>query len=185
MKTAMRVFAVTAVTVLSPGTARADWFFFPFATVNTGGATTRESGAYGGSVGWGRGWLSAEGEVTVAPDFFDDDDGFRTRRRSTGLTGTALAGPRLGAWRPYGAVGFGLLRFEIAEVGGLASVSDDRPAVHAGGGLMWIGQKRFGLRGDVRYIRAVDEEEIASNVFPEQFADFDYWRVGGGVVIRW
>ena len=185
MKTVMRLLVAAAILVLLPATARAEWYVFPFASANTGGDTTRDSGAFGGSVGWTKGWLSAEGEFAWAPEFFDEDDGFRTRHKATTYTATALAGPKIGAWRPYAAAGAGVLRVAIEEVGGLASVADDSPALHLGGGLMWQGHKHIGIRGDARYIRALDDREPEGNVFAERLAEFNYWRVGAGVSIRW
>jgi hypothetical protein len=184
MKTLMK-FAVTALLVLVPATARADWYVFPFAAGNTGGQTTQESGTYGASLGWNRGWWGVEAELACSPEFFDDDGEFRSSHEATTFTGTAIVGPSMGAWRPYGAFGIGVLSLEIEEVGELASVGDNNPALHAGGGLVWQPDSGIGFRGDVRYIRSLDDQEPDANVFPERFADFDYWRVGGGVVIRW
>lgn len=185
MRTLIRTAAVAVALMAVPATARAEWFAFPFTTLNTGGDTTRESGAFGGSFGWMGKWYGAEGEVAWAPSFFDDEDGFRTRHQATTFSGTGLFGPRIGTWRPYGAIGFGVMKSEIAEVGDLASVDDERPALNLGGGLMWSGSDRFGLRGDIRYIRATDDEEANGNVFDERLANFSYWRVGAGVTIRW
>lgn len=184
MRAAIRVAALAAAVMLTPAAASADWYVFPFAAVNTGGDTTRESGAFGGSVGWMGGVFGAEAEAAWSPSFFDDGGGFRTRNRATTYTGTFLAGPRIGMWRPYGAVGYGVIRSEIEEVGGLATLKDDRPALHVGGGLMWSPHDRFGIRGDARYIRALDDQEPEGNVFDERFADFSYWRIGGGITIR-
>lgn len=185
MKTAIRITALTALVVLTPALATADWYVFPFAAANTGGDTTRDSGAFGGSFGWMGSWYGGEAEATWSPSFFDDGAGFRTEHKATTYTATALAGPRLGIWQPYGAAGIGLLRSEIEEVGGLARVSDDRPAFHAGGGLMWFPHDRIAVRGDARYIRALDDTEPEGNVFAERFADFSYWRIAGGIAIRW
>jgi hypothetical protein len=186
MKDVFRLVVAAALLALAPATAHAEWFVFPFAATNAGGQTTQESGAYGGSVGWtSGGWWGAEAELAWAPDFFEDDEGFRIEHRTTTFTGTALAGRLMGAWRPYGAAGLGALRFDIEETGGLASVSETRPAFHAGGGVMWTADSRVGIRGDVRYIRALGDEEPTANVFPERFVDFDYWRIGGGIVVAW
>lgn len=185
MKSMLQAAVVAAALVLLPGAAHAEWYVFPFSAVNAGGDTTRESGAVGGSVGWMGKWYGAEGELTWSPSFFDDDDGFRTRHRETTYSASGLVGPRLGVWRPYASAGIGVLRSEIEEVGGLAAVSDDRPAFNVGGGVMWLASRRLGVRGDVRYTRAMDDTEPNGNVFTERFADFSYWRVGAGVAVRW
>lgn len=186
MKTTVRI-AVTmaALLLLAPVAARAQWFVSPFAALNTGGDTTRESPAFGVSGGWLGRWYGGEAEAAWSPMFFDDDGGFRTRRRSSTYSGTALVGPQVGMWRPYGAFGVGVQRSEIEEVGGLALLIDNRAALHAGGGVMWRWSNRLGLRGDVRYLRALDDTEPAGNVFPERLAEFQHWRVGGGVTFGW
>lgn len=178
-------FVMVVAVLLVPRAASAEWYLFPFAAMNTGGDTTRDSGSVGGAFGWTGRLVGVEGEAAIAPNFFDDGGGFRTERAQTTYTVSALAGPRLGMWRPYGLVGAGLQRSRIEEVGGFAQVSDDRAALHVGGGLMWDATSRVGLRGDVRYIRALDDEEPEGNVFAERLANFSSWRVGGGVTVRW
>lgn len=186
MKMLARMIFSTALAsvALAPAAARADWLVQPFAGVNTGGATTRSNPTFGVSGGWLGSWFGGEAEAAWSPWFFEDDGGFRVRHRSATYTGTGLVAPRLGKARPYGAFGIGVLRSELAEAGDLAAVTDTRPAMHAGGGLMWDAGK-WALRGDARYIRALDDEEAAGNVFPERLAEYDYWRVTGGVVFKW
>ena len=171
--------------VLTPRAATAEWFVFPFAAMNTGGDTTRDTGALGASVGWMGRWIGVEGEVAVSPSFFDAGDGFRTDHRQSTYSVIGLAGPKLGLWRPYALLGGGLVRSEIAEVGGLAALNDERGALHVGGGAMWDATRHIGVRGDLRYVRALDDEEPENNVFDERFAEFSYWRVGGGITFRW
>src|SRR5688572_3841079 len=184
MKAWIRV-AICGAILLAPATASADWFVFPFTAANSGGDTTRTSAALGGSVGWMGRWWGVEGEATASPSFFDDSDGFRSENRQSTYGGTALVGRRMGMWRPYGAAGIGWTRTHIEEIGGLARVEDDRAALNVGGGVMWEAMRRIGLRGDVRYIRALDDEEPVENVFSERLGEFSYWRIGGGVTIRW
>ena len=179
-----RSAAVAAVLLAAPAYARADFFLGGFGTLNTGGDTTRQSAAIGVNGGWFGSWFGGEGEAAWSPSFFDADGGFRTKHRAATVTATALGGPMIGVWRPYGAFGIGALRSEIEEVGALATLTDTRPALHAGGGVMWS-MGRLMLRGDVRYIRALDDTEPDGNVFPETFSHFDFWRLGGGVAVRW
>ena len=184
MKTCLGVL-VSAALLLIPATASAEWFVFPFAAVNAGGDTTKESGAYGFSAGWMGRWVGFEAEGAISPSFFDSGDGFRTTHRHTTYGGSALFGPRLGNLRPYAAVGGTLLRSKIEEVGGLATLNDERGALHIGGGAMWNLAKHLGVRGEARYIRSFDDQEPEGNVFEERFAELAYWRIGGGVTVRW
>ena len=184
MKTFFAI-VLTSASLLWPATASAQWFVFPFAAVNAGGDTTKESGAYGFSAGWMGRWIGFEAEATTSPTFFDSADGFRTTHRHTTYGGSALFGPKMGKLRPYAAVGGSLLRSKIEEVGGLATLTDERGAFNVGGGAMWDLTRNLGVRGEARYIRSFDDEEPEGNVFDEQFAKFAYWRIGGGVTVRW
>lgn len=184
MNATFRILMVVAV-LLVPRAASAEWFLFPFAAMNTGGDTTRDSGSFGGAFGWIGRIVGVEGEAAMAPNFFDAGGGFRTDHSQTTYTVSALVGPRVGMWRTYGLIGAGLLRSKIEEVGGFAQLSDDRAGLHVGGGLMWNATPHIGLRGDARYIRAMDDEEPEGNVFAERLANFSSWRIGGGVTVRW
>jgi opacity protein-like surface antigen len=184
MKTCCGLVMV-AVLLLVPSRASAEWFVFPFAAVNTGGDTTKDSAAFGISGGWMGRWIGLEAEAATSPSFFDSDEGFRETHKHTTYGGSALVGPRIGNLRPYAAIGASLLRSEIEEVGGLASVNDERGALHVGGGAMWDVARHVGVRGEARYIRSFDEEEPEGNVFEERFARLAYWRIGGGVTVRW
>jgi hypothetical protein len=176
--------AVLAFLILfSPSLASAELFVQPFMALN-GGETARESTAFGVSGGWIGRWFGGEGEVGWSPSFFDDDGGFRVKHSGTSYLATGLFGARLGHARPYGALGIGVVRSRIEEVGALATLNDSRAAVHAGGGIMW-GSGGAALRVDARYIRAVDQQEPEGNVFPESFGELGFWRIGGGVAFRW
>jgi hypothetical protein len=179
-----RLSAVAAfLFLLSPSRASADLFVQPFLALN-GGETTRESAAFGVSGGWMGRWFGGEAEVGWSPSFFDDDGGFRVKHSGTSYLATGLVGARLGHARPYGAAGVGVLRSRIEEVGALATLSDSRTAIHAGGGVMWE-RGSAALRVDARYIRALDDQEPDANVFPESFGNLGFWRIGGGVAFRW
>ena len=176
---------LSAALLLPPSTASAEWFVFPFVAVNTSGETTKDSAAFGVSGGWIGRWIGFEAEAATSPSFFDPDDGFRETHKLTTYGGSALFGPVLGSFRPYAAVGGSLLRSEIEEVGGLAAVNDERGALHVGGGAMWNVARYLGVRADVRYLRSFDDEEPEGNVFEERFAKLAYWRIGGGLTVRW
>ena len=45
--------------------------------------------------------------------------------------------------------------------------------------------RHVGVRGEARYIRSFDDEEPEGNVFEERFAKLAYWRIGGGLTVRW
>ena len=53
---------------------------------------------------------------------------------------------------------------------------------NAGGGIAGFISDRFGYRGDVRYFRSLQENDLGDADFAVQALQF--WRVSGGVIIR-
>jgi hypothetical protein len=58
--TALTRATLTAALLMLPSTALAQWFTFPFVAGNTGGSTTKESAAVGGTFGWMNSWIGGE-----------------------------------------------------------------------------------------------------------------------------
>jgi opacity protein-like surface antigen len=77
-------------------------------------------------------------------------------------------------WRPYVTAGLGLIRAWTNE--------EDRDqnnfGFNVGGGLMYLLGKRVGLRGDLRYFRALVDESKRDGVY---FRDYAFLRVSVGV----
>jgi opacity protein-like surface antigen len=177
--------------LLVPATAGAQttsptWFAAPFFGATTGGDTTHTASTMGLSVGWkGQGHWGFEAEVADAPEFFEQD-GFRIDRRVTTVMGNAIyALPMTGAkLTPYAAGGLGLVRPHLAEAGEFAVVEAKKLGFNVGGGLMGSLNDHVGLRGDVRYLRSVRSTDADTNPFGIDFSKFGFWRVTGGVVLK-
>ena len=193
------LMAAAACVLLSTAPARADWFVTPFTGGNFGGATDQplfgktdantNPWTWGVSGGWtGGGWLGVEGDVAYAPHFFDDDNGFITRRSVTTVMANArVAVPfvgRGGKLRPYASGGAGLLRPNLAEAGDGAVVEGNKFAWNVGGGVTGLLSDHVGITGDIRYTRAMDKNETP-NPFGVQFDGLDFWRGAVGVTFKW
>lgn len=191
--------AAAACVLLSAAPARADWFVTPFIGGNFGGATNQplfgktdaitKPGTWGVTGGWtSGGWLGIEGDVAYAPNFFDSDNGFITKRSVTTLMGNGrLAlplGGKGGKIRPFVSGGAGLLRPNLAEAGGGAEVAANKFAWNLGGGVTGLLTDHVGITGDIRYTRAMDKNE-EPNPFGVQFDGLDFWRGAIGVTLKW
>ena len=190
--------AAAACVLLSAAPARADWFATPFFGGNFGGATDQplfgktdamtNPSTFGVSGGWlSGGWLGVEGDVAYAPSFFDSDNGFIAKRSLTTVMGNVRVAVPFG-WggklRPYASGGLGLLRPNLEEAGGGATVKSNKFAWNVGGGLTGMVSDHVGITGDVRYTRAMDKNE-EPNAFGIQFDGLDFWRAAAGVTLKW
>jgi hypothetical protein len=193
------VAAAAAWVLLTAAPARAEWFVTPFIGGNFGGATDQplfgktdaitKPGTWGVTGGWtGHGCLGLEGDVAYAPNFFDSDNGFISERSVTTVMGNVRVAVPLGAKggkiRPYFSGGAGLLRPNLAEAGDGAVVEANKFAWNIGGGVTGFFTGHVGITGDVRYVRAMDKNEVP-NVFGVQFDGLDFWRAAAGVTLKW
>jgi hypothetical protein len=191
--------AAATMLLLTAAPARADWFVTPFVGGNFGGATDQplfgkadaitKPWTWGVSGGWTGGkWFGLEGDVAYAPNFWDSDSGFITKRSITTVMANARVavplGGKGGSIRPYVSGGAGLLRSNLAEAGDGAVVEANKFAWNVGGGVTGFFTDHAGITGDVRYVRAMDKNE-APNVFGVQFDGFDFWRAAAGVTLKW
>ena len=85
---------------------------------------------------------------------------------------------RLAKWRPYGTAGLGVIRGWTNEREIDRHQNDF--GFNVGGGVTYPLGRRVGLRGDVRYLRALVDEDRSANVYVE---DYGFWRVTVGVAV--
>jgi opacity protein-like surface antigen len=195
----MWIAAAAACVLLSAAPARAEWFVTPFIGGNFGGATDQplfgktdamtKPWTWGVTGGWlSGGWLGVEGDVAYAPNFFDSDNGFITKRSITTVMANVRValplGGKGGSIRPYVSGGAGLLRPNLAEAGDVTVVEGNKFAWNVGGGVAGFFNDHVGITGDVRYLRARDKNE-EPNVFGVQFDGLDFWRAAAGVTLKW
>jgi hypothetical protein len=161
-------------------------FVSPYIGGGFGGGELSKSGAL--TAGVAGGWLGSrwgfEGDVSDSADFFEQD-GFRTDRRVTTVSGSGLYRIPTGtdSLRAYAAGGYGVLHPRLAEAGDLARVDVKQGAFNVGGGVMWTAGA-VGLRGDVRFFRAMGDEADDTNAFGLAVSTLQFTRATVGLVVR-
>lgn len=129
--------------------------------------------------------LGAGLDLGQSPNFFGDDNGFRTDRAVSTFMGNATflvpVGTRV---VPYAAGGAGAIRFDVREAGGLATLARSQAGWNAGGGVLGYLNEHVGVRGDVRYFRTFEDAQVEANPFGLNTNAFDFWRLTTGVVFR-
>ena len=173
--------------------ARADWLLIPFAGVTAGGRTgyfdpdaavSRTKPVVGVAVTrtWRR--FAAEGELALVPNFFTAGDGqLITSSSLLSLSGNAIVNlPSLAGLRPYAVAGAGVVRVQMEHTADIFSVSEWRPVLNVGAGLLVPVAGRLSLRGDARYTVSRRRDGAESSIgFGQTYVDF--WRVTAGLAI--
>lgn len=173
-----------------PTRAYADTFFVPYLgwTFDSkyGPAELNSKMVYGADLMWvGTSGVGFEIDFAYHPNFFepgDDEEFFDFDSDGNVVTfmGNLVFGYQGGGIQPYVVGGFGLMRTNIVDVGGLFDFGDSAWGVNAGGGLR-LGGRKFGVRGDVRYFRQLSDIEFGD--LDANLADFSYWRGTVGLAI--
>lgn len=184
------VAALLGLFLAAPATARADWFFTPYIGANFGGDSEDTSVNFGGSLGYmGAGVVGFEVDFGYAPSFFEtpgvSDDSFDSN--VTSLMANVIVGAPIGGMgegvRPYASGGVGLLRARVDDADDFFDVTDNSFGVNAGAGVMGFLTDNVGVRGDLRYFRAINDEDTGDDL-ELGFGDFDFWRGSFGVAFR-
>jgi opacity protein-like surface antigen len=188
------------VSTLAPAKASADWLFSPFIGGTFGGSAkiTDIEGddkeefnrklTYGASLAYlGGGFAGFEVDFGYSPNFFgsDSDDSLNLvgdGNVTTLMANVIFAAPK-GPVRPYVSGGGGLLRTNVESAGGLFSDANRNDfGFDVGAGVMGFFSDNVGLRGDIRYFRAVsndDDDSVDLNL-----GSFKFWRGSVGLTFR-
>lgn len=207
---ALRKFAITSVLALmmfagAPAKASADWLFTPFFGMNWGGnAGFTDLGGdfedefeqkmnFGASLSWmGAGALGFEVDFGYSPNFFqntagDDDFEFGDSNVTTLMAnlkvGVPFGGQHGGGIRPYGSGGIGLIKSRIDDPDDLFELNSTDWGINIGGGVTGFFNDKFGLQGDVRYFRSIQDNE-PDDEFDLALGSFNFWRGTVGLVFR-
>jgi hypothetical protein len=191
MTRVLRTLIATGVVALvsAPVRAHADAFLVPWVgSVFGGDAATRRTtlGVSAGDLGGGP--VGFDVELGYASKFFGDEMEFGSNSLIT-VMADAILGPLLESGsgariRPYVTGGVGLIRSR-ADGGTVFTAPSTVNSFgwNAGAGVMGYFSGRFGLRGDVRYLRAVDNHLTVDPLAIASGA-FRFWRATVGVVVR-
>lgn len=205
----LRKFVIVTLMVLvgtaaSPAKASADWLLTPYIggnwssqvrfTDNLGDFTEEfeRRVTYGVSLGWmGAGIAGFEIDASYTPDFFETTAGSDTVLGESNvgmLMGNLVLGIPIGGQsgvglRPYVAGGAGIIRSRISDPGDLFDVTSNDLAYNVGGGLTAFVTDNFGIRGDVRYFRGIQDNEPDDD-FDFSLSDLRFWRWTAGATFR-
>jgi hypothetical protein len=175
--------------VIAPTPVRADGYVTPWYGVNIASRTDEGRRTFGVTTGYmGAGVFGFEADFGYSPDFLGRDDEFGDNTAIT-MMGNFILGVPIGGTdgagvRPFVSGGFGLLRTH-SERGILVDLSrtSNEFCYDVGAGMMGFFSEHFGLRGDFRYVRTLDET-IFGPGFDLDPGRLRYWRVSGGVTFR-
>jgi opacity protein-like surface antigen len=190
--------------VATPSKASADWLFTPYVGYNWGGSANfinfsdvddefEQRANFGVSLGWmGAGVLGFEFDLGFTPNFFENTTGSSDfefgKSNVTTLMGNLIVGVPIGGqhgvgFRPYAVGGVGLIRSSVGGADDFFEVDSNDWGINVGAGAMFFFSDRFGLRGDVRYFRALTDT-VPEDLLEVGLGDFHFWRGTVGATFR-
>ena len=174
---------VIGLLVGAPWPAAAQISLGPISGVATGhiGTASAIDGADGTTLSWG-GSVAVVEQSGWGAEFdagFANDDGGRTGGLNvqTYILNLLAVWPR-GRLRPFGVVGAGALRASTCTAGCAGTIDWSDWALSAGGGVQYLRNEVFGVRGDVRYFSNVGNPGRAPD-------GVQFWRVSVGATLIW
>jgi hypothetical protein len=197
----MRAFTILIAGALffaAPRPAAADWLFSPYVGAVFGGSarfgefadTTDEVErrvTFGGSLAWmGAGIAGVEVDFGFTPNFFENTAGpgnfdFGDSNVTTLMGNVIVGAPGV---RPYGVAGVGLMRTFVDGAGIFRDVNANDLGINVGAGLGGFFNDHVGLRGDLRYFRSLQDQEVDDDL-DLGLGDFSFWRGSVGLTFRW
>ena len=191
---------------LLPTSASADWLFTPYVGGLFGGSANfsdfddtddeiEQRMTFGASIGFmGAGIIGAEADFGFAPNFFQDTVGpgnfkFGDSNLFTAMgnliIGAPIGGQSGGGIRPYVTGGAGVIRAKITANTFFNELTTTDFGINLGGGVIGFFSDNVGVRGDLRYFRALQDNEPGSGDLDLGLGDFKFWRGTVGVNFRW
>lgn len=124
-------------------------------------------------------WLGAELDVARAMSF--NDEGIGDSRLTT-VSISAIAAPHQARLQPYVLGGLGLMRAEGCVLACTAEFAETVATATLGGGLQVRLADWVGIRGDLRYVRALGDHDALPRTSDSAF---DFYRASVGVTFIW
>jgi hypothetical protein len=198
MKTLKAALMGALLLVCAPSAARADVYLTPFAGVNFGGDVGQPLGValedrnrvtYGFGFGFmSAGVLGLELDLGYTKNFYTDEnaivaDNSLLTVMPAVVFGIPLGGQQGAGIRPYALAGAGLVRRNV-DFANLLSLSDSQAGYQFGFGVMGFLGDHFGIRGDVRYIRNFEADDLEVVGVSLEEGTFDFGRASVGAVFR-
>jgi opacity protein-like surface antigen len=197
--------AVCAVTIAAtPNTASADWLFTPYIGGNFGGSNLPDDVGdfedeserrmnFGASLGWmGNGIAGFELDFGWAPNFFDNTaasfefgDNNLTTFMANVLVGAPVGGQTGPGFRPYGSAGLGLMKSRLSsDFFEENDIDSNDFGFNLGAGVHGFFNDNVGLRGDVRYMRSLQDNPVDNVGVDISDDSLDLWRATVGLTFR-
>jgi opacity protein-like surface antigen len=122
--------------------------------------------------------ISVEADFGYAWDSEDFGDDSTSAKLTTFMGNVVMPFPTGTNIEPYAAGGIGLMHssFDLEEIG-LGSDSDTAFGFNLGGGAYFFFSEKLGVRADLRYFRAIADDDSLLN-------DVDFVRLTGGVTFK-
>jgi opacity protein-like surface antigen len=192
------LLAVTAI-ALTAAPAQAQWVITPYLGINLAGDAEFRRGGPGVSVAHFDGLLGFEFDVERYNHFYKDKNVTGLVENNCGVGPASMACTDLNTdaigymgnvvtpiritsaknWRPYAAAGLGVIHSWLTDPSNtVADTNQNNFAFNFGGGVMYSLSNRVGLRGDVRYFRALVDQDKRDGFY---FKDYGFLRVTVGV----
>jgi hypothetical protein len=197
MRRALKVCVVLAAIafIWAPSQARADGYVSPWVAANSGAGFESGNVFDNGRAGFGvtagamgGGIFGGEVDFGYSPSFFGTSNEFGTNSvidlMGNLIVGIPVGGQHGGGIRPYVTAGLGLIRTQVD--GGILFANDSHTndfGWNAGAGVMGFFNDHVGLRGDLRYLRTLENDSTSTNIDFNP-GGFHFWRASAGVVIR-
>jgi opacity protein-like surface antigen len=183
------VIVATAALICAPAQARAEGYISPWVAANSGTGFDNGRAAVGLQAGaMGNGVIGGEVGFGYSPSFWGTQNEFGNNSvidlMGNIIVGVPVGGTRGAGIRPYLTAGLGLLRTQV-DGGTIAQVSSSNNDFgwNAGGGVMGYFSDHVGIRGDLRYLRNIENNSTSTNLDFDP-GSFHFWRASVGVVIR-
>ena len=185
-----RCILLTVLVVASTAArAQAQWVATGYLGINVAGDVEAGKGGPGVSISYFAGGLGFEFDFERYNHFFKDEDvaglnpGPQTDLDTDAMSfmGNVVVPIRLqgtAKLRPYGAAGIGMIRAMFDSAGDQSDTAQNNFGLNLGGGVLYSLNSRVGLRSDLRYFRALVDEDDREGGF---FRDYGFWRVTIGV----
>ena len=183
LRTLWMALLALVLLVAAPAAARAQTYLAPY--IGTSFNSSVDDYDFGTKLHYGAaltfiggGGIGFEVDFGYAPTFFESGEDEFFDLESEGSMTTLMANIVFGGGNGlYVSGGLGLMRSRIDSPSDLFEFSDNGFGVNAGGGIR-IGSGGFGVKGDLRYFRQLDDLGLFNNF---DLGDLSFWRATAGV----
>jgi len=194
------------ISAVTPAKASADWLFTPFIGLNWGSSVTfndalgdfddemEKRTTFGASLAWmGGGIAGFEIDFGYTPNFFESTEGdfdfdYGDNNLTTLMANVVLAAPiggqSGGGLRPYASGGLGLIRTQVDDAEDFFDISSNDLGFNVGAGVAGFFSDNVGLRGDVRYFRSLEDDDVDEDDLDFSLGSLRFWRGTVGVTFK-